>query len=151
MSNKLKAITTAAKKLYKSGKYSKWTDAIKAASKSIAGSAPKKKPTKKAPAKKVAKKTIAKKHTDTKSHNISIKVGNIGNAGNMYKVRDMLEKDVQYLVKTIETIKASLNNPDISKFSKSEYKKNLPRLKQVLMQTKRQLRQQNSLISKALK
>jgi len=32
---KLKKITTAAKKLYKSGKYAKWTDAVKAASKQI--------------------------------------------------------------------------------------------------------------------
>jgi hypothetical protein len=35
MANKLKAITTKAKALYKSGKFKKWTDAIKAASKSI--------------------------------------------------------------------------------------------------------------------
>jgi hypothetical protein len=33
--NKLKAITTKAKALYKSGKYSKWTDAIKAAAKTL--------------------------------------------------------------------------------------------------------------------
>ena len=33
--NKLKAITTKAKQLYRSGKYAKWTDAIKAASKQI--------------------------------------------------------------------------------------------------------------------
>jgi hypothetical protein len=36
MSNKLKAITTKAKQLYKTGKFAKWTDAIKAASKSTA-------------------------------------------------------------------------------------------------------------------
>ncbi len=35
MSNKLKAITTKAKALYKTGKFAKWTDAIKAASKKI--------------------------------------------------------------------------------------------------------------------
>jgi hypothetical protein len=35
MSNRLKQITTKAKALYKSGKYSKWTDAIKAASKTL--------------------------------------------------------------------------------------------------------------------
>lgn len=40
MANKLKAITTAAKKLYRSGKYPKWTDAIKAASKKISGKKP---------------------------------------------------------------------------------------------------------------
>ena len=32
MSNKLKQITTKAKQLYKTGKFAKWTDAIKAAS-----------------------------------------------------------------------------------------------------------------------
>lgn len=45
----LKQITTRAKQLYKTGKFKKWTDAIKAASKEIAG-----KPTKKARAKKIA-------------------------------------------------------------------------------------------------
>jgi hypothetical protein len=35
MSNRLKQITTKAKALYKSGKYAKWTDAIKAASATI--------------------------------------------------------------------------------------------------------------------
>lgn len=35
MSSKLKQITTKAKALYKSGKYKKWTDAIKAASKTL--------------------------------------------------------------------------------------------------------------------
>jgi hypothetical protein len=35
MSSRLKQITTKAKELYKSGKYKKWTDAIKAASKTL--------------------------------------------------------------------------------------------------------------------
>jgi hypothetical protein len=90
MSNKLKAITTKAKALYKSGKYAKWTDAIKEASKSLAkttGSkkigAIKKKATKKVVKKKVAtKKKAVKKapvrnygsHKDTASHNVRISV-----------------------------------------------------------------------------
>ena len=37
MSNKLKQITSKAKQLYKSGKFLKWTDAIKAASASLPG------------------------------------------------------------------------------------------------------------------
>jgi hypothetical protein len=41
MSNKLKAITTKAKALYKTGKFDKWTDAIKAASKTISAKATK--------------------------------------------------------------------------------------------------------------
>lgn len=51
--NKLKKITTVAKQLYKSGKFAKWTDAIKAASKQISGT---------------------KTHKDTKSHNVNIRV-----------------------------------------------------------------------------
>jgi len=90
MSNKLKAITTKAKALYKSGKYAKWTDAIKEASKSLAkttGSkkigAIKKKATKKVVKKKFAtKKKAVKKapvrnygsHKDTASHNVRISV-----------------------------------------------------------------------------
>jgi len=37
MNNKLKQITSKAKQLYKSGKFAKWTDAIKAASASLPG------------------------------------------------------------------------------------------------------------------
>jgi len=53
MSSKLKQITSKAKSLYKTGKFKKWTDAIKAASKQISGT---------------------KKHVDTKSHNVNVKV-----------------------------------------------------------------------------
>jgi len=84
MSNKLKLITTKAKALYKTGKYAKWTDAIKAASKGIGAvkkkSAPKKAVVKKksAPKKSAAKKKVATKkssyHKDTKSHNVNIRV-----------------------------------------------------------------------------
>jgi hypothetical protein len=83
--NRLKQITTKAKQLYKTGKYAKWTDAIKAASKQTAtvGAAKKKAaPKKKAAVKKAAvkkaapkKKTAAKSyHKDTKSHNVRISV-----------------------------------------------------------------------------
>lgn len=100
--NKLKKITTEAKKLYKTGKYKKWTDAIKAASKKIGaikiiekGESKSAKPkatyqtvrTKKGTFKKikkvagVAKKKVAKKevkrnsiHKDTRSHNVNIRV-----------------------------------------------------------------------------
>ena len=81
MSSKLKAITTRAKTLYKTGKFSKWTDAIKEASKQIgtgkkvSGVKTKKKATKKA-SKKVTKKKATPKsyHKDTKSHNVNVKV-----------------------------------------------------------------------------
>ena len=85
MANRLKQITTKAKALYKTGKFAKWTDAIKAASKQTASvSATKKKATKKkaVPKKKTAiKKAVSKKkaaaksyHKDTKSHNVRINV-----------------------------------------------------------------------------
>jgi len=83
--NRLKQITTKAKQLYKTGKYAKWTDAIKAASKQTAKvGAVKKKAAKKktAPKKKTAVKKAATKkkataksyHKDTKSHNVRISV-----------------------------------------------------------------------------
>ena len=75
MANKLKAITTRAKVLYKSGKYAKWTDAIKAASKQIGTQskpaikkkAAPKKSVKKAAIKKAApkRKTVSKKMSGT--------------------------------------------------------------------------------------
>ena len=77
MSNKLKAITTKAKALYKTGKYAKWTDAIKAASKTLPATkkakvgAVKKKA---APKKKAATKKPTSIHKDTKSHNVKISV-----------------------------------------------------------------------------
>jgi len=80
--NRLKQITTKAKALYKSGKYAKWTDAIKAASKQTATvGATKKKTAKKkaAPKKKTATKKKATtrnygSHKDTASHNVRISV-----------------------------------------------------------------------------
>lgn len=68
MANRLKQITAAAKKLYKTGKYKKWIDAIKAASKQIGASST---------------------HTDKKSHNVNIKVVSGWKKGKTA----MLEKD----------------------------------------------------------
>jgi hypothetical protein len=99
MSNRLKQITTKAKALYKSGKYAKWTDAIKAASKQTATvGATKKKAAKKkaAPKNKTAvKKSATKKksaarnygsHKDTNSHNVKVSVvSGIGSLLTHYK------------------------------------------------------------------
>jgi hypothetical protein len=77
MSSKLKAITTKAKALYKTGKYKKWTDAIKAAAKTLPATksakvgAVKKKAV---PKKKAATKKPTSLHKDTKSHNVKISV-----------------------------------------------------------------------------
>jgi len=82
----LKKITTKAKQLYKTGKYKKWTDAIKEASKSLHKKPKKhkvsgiKKTAKKKVIKKAVKKVTKKKatpkslHKDTKSHNVRISV-----------------------------------------------------------------------------
>lgn len=87
--NKLKKITTAAKTLYKTGKYKKWTDAIKAASKKIGaikivekGENKNAKP--KAVYQSIRSKTGTYKgmrkigasgsHKDTRSHNVNIRV-----------------------------------------------------------------------------
>jgi hypothetical protein len=102
--NRLKQITTKAKALYKSGKYAKWTDAIKAASKQTAtvGATKKKSTKKKAATKKktavkkaVIKKVATKKkattrnygsHKDTGSHNVRISVvSGIGSLMSLYK------------------------------------------------------------------
>lgn len=81
MSNKLKQITTKAKQLYKTGKFAKWTDAIKAASKSTTttkkvGAVKKKAAKKKAAPKKITvkRKTTPGNHKDTNSHNVKISV-----------------------------------------------------------------------------
>lgn len=73
MSNRLKQITTKAKALYKTEKFAKWTDAIKAASKQT-GTTKKKigAVKKKAAPKKKAQKVST--HKDTKSHNVKINV-----------------------------------------------------------------------------
>jgi hypothetical protein len=79
----LTKITTKAKALYKTGKYKKWTDAIKAASATISKTAKKsvkKTVTKKAKVGATKKKLTPKKkvaksyHKDTKSHNVRINV-----------------------------------------------------------------------------
>lgn len=65
----LKQITTKAKALYKSGKYKKWTDAIKAASKTVV-----KKVSGTTKKKAAPKKKAISTHKDTKSHNVNIRV-----------------------------------------------------------------------------
>jgi len=71
--NRLKQITTKAKALYKSGKYAKWTDAIKAASKQTATvGATKKKTAKKKAAPK--KESSSKKESSNKKESYNKKL-----------------------------------------------------------------------------
>jgi len=91
--NKLKQITTKAKQLYKTGKFSKWTDAIKAAAASLPGAKKKAKKIKQYSVTRSADGTFKKggvkrisgvktkaatrnygSHKDTASHNVKISV-----------------------------------------------------------------------------
>lgn len=87
--NRLKQITAKAKTLYKTGKYKKWTDAIKQASKSLGA-------------------TKSGTHKDTKSHNVNIRVvsGFDLNIGDTFRVGDLFyqiikmdKKGVDYIFK----------------------------------------------------
>lgn len=119
----LKKITSKAKILYKTGKYAKWTDAIKEASKSLHktasttvkkyGTKAKKYAVKKAKSgvkslakkvyeskylagakKKPVKKTATKLHKDTKSHNVNIKVvSGIGKSS--YEIYGNVSEDIK--------------------------------------------------------
>lgn len=71
---RLKQITTKAKQLYKSGKYKKWTDAIKAARKQLPAakkSSKKKDAVKKVAIKKVVTKKVGRKIASVKKHSVN--------------------------------------------------------------------------------
>jgi hypothetical protein len=101
----LKQITTKAKVLYKTGKYKKWTDAIKAASSTISKTAKKVKKvvTKKAKVGATKKKADPKKkvaksyHKDTKSHNVRINVV----SGGMEKIAHDTIKEKESFLKSL--------------------------------------------------
>jgi hypothetical protein len=125
--NRLKQITTKAKALYKSGKYAKWTDAIKAASKQTAtvGATKKKTAVKKsAPKKKAAVKSY---HKDSKSHNVRI------------SVMSGLEKDLENKLKNaIHFLGITKSNIDFEKLmiKKDPMRKNYWKLKMKESQNK---------------
>ena len=105
--------------------------------------------------KKSATKVKAKKgkstemHTDTKSHNVNIRVVS-GIEGNMYKIRDQYEKDVKAYLYFIDKLK-NLLKTKLSKDEKVKVSKALKSYKNIYMITKKQLNQQNKLINQALK
>lgn len=124
MANKLKLITTKAKKLYATGKFKKWTDAIKEASKSLGavkiiqkGEKKNAKVTKTLMQKRnkkgqfkgysvvsgVKKKTAKKKnaksiHKDTKSHNVRISVMS-GDSKSQFLMKEDIVKRITSLLK----------------------------------------------------
>jgi len=162
-------------------KYKKWTDYIKAASKQIAGfegvsrqgnktqvhysratPATKKKaaPAKKAAPKKsvqtalfgVKKAAVKKKaatHKDTKSHNVNIKV--VSGTPSIYSVRDRLEKAVQTDINLLAEYQLKLKKVGNKGLAATEYKKSIANIKKMLAHDKKQLREQNKLITQLLK
>lgn len=131
MSSKLKAITTKAKQLYKTGKFAKWTDAIKEASKNLSKGkkvsgvkkAVKKKAVKKATKKKAVKKSAPKSyHKDTKSHNVKISV--VSGSPRLHfisKENEIIEK-IKSLIKYNNEIEHYINDAKYKiKNNKSEF------------------------------
>ena len=105
--------------------------------------------------KKSATKVKAKKgkttemHTDTKSHNVNIRVVS-GIESNMYKIRDQYEQDIKRYLYTIDGIK-KVAKTTLTKAEKIRVAKSLRAYKLLLMKTKKQLNEQNKLINQALK
>lgn len=104
--------------------------------------------------KKSATKVKAKKgkstemHTDTKSHNVNIRVIS-GFSGNIYSVRDNIEKDIKNYNYSIERIKNSL--PSMTSGEKKRAKAIIKSFKSIISKLKIQLREQNALIKMTLK
>jgi hypothetical protein len=177
MMTKLQQIVKEAQKIRKQypNKYSKWTDYIKAASKQVAGfegvtrsgnkTLVKYSRAEKAPAKKKAapaayqkslfgvKKAPAKKkaatHKDTKSHNVNIKV--VSGTPSVYSVRDRLEKSVQTDINLLAEYQQKLKKVGNKGLAATEYKKSIANIKKMLAHDKKQLREQNKLITQLLK
>lgn len=103
-----------------------------------------------APTKVKAKKgkRTSEMHTDTKSHNVNIRVMS-GFAGNMYNVRDNIEKDIKSYNDSILRIKNSL--PGMTSVEKTRAKIVIKNFKNIITKLKNQLREQNSLIRLNLK
>jgi hypothetical protein len=97
---------------------------------------------------KKSKKT-SEMHTDTKSHNVRISVMSGNPEGNIYKVRDQLEKDIVFFQNQISNWKKENinNNSFVSKIAKSK----ILQFKKVIFGLKKQLKEQNKLINSLLK
>ena len=107
MSNHLKRITTKAKALYRSGRYAKWTDAIKAASKKVGSPAASKKV-----------RSAAKKAKVRLPHGYkTVKAKRLGTiAGHTSALRNMLEnKMARLLIKRDLHTKRKSDKKKISK------------------------------------
>jgi hypothetical protein len=99
------------------------------------------------------KKTPAKKkettHKDTKSHNVNIKV--VSGTPSVYSVRDRLEKSVQTDINLLAEYQQKLKKVGNKGLAATEYKKSIANIKKMLAHDKKQLREQNKLITQLLK
>lgn len=97
--NKLKAITNAAKQIRKAKPNIKWTDAIKEASKKISGNY------KPAAKKQAAKKPVIKTHKDTNSHNVNIRVmSGAGESITFHRVNNNVNGNPRYAIHFLEIL-----------------------------------------------
>lgn len=142
----LKAITAAAKKLYKTGKYAKWTDAVKAASKGI-------KPTKTATKKSAVKKAVPKKKaavkkavTQQKLFGVKTDVFGRGPAG----VKRAMLKDLANAIVTLENYKShpiDKNHPLFK--TKTAKAKTISNKRKEIIARKKALAEQNKILKLA--
>jgi hypothetical protein len=152
----LQKIVSAAKKLKKQhpNKYSKWTDYIKAAAKTVKPAA--KKAVKKVGAVKAKKKAApakrkapAVKHTDKGSHNVKIRV--VSGTGTIYSVRDKLEKSVELDLEMLARYQLKLKKVGGKGLVATQIRKSISNIKKMLAHDKKQLKEQNKLITQLLK
>ena len=138
MSTHLKKITARAKQIRKAKPSIKWTDAIKQASKQI-GSAPVKKVAgvKKKAAKKVAKR-VSKKHTDTKSHNVNIRV--VSGIDGMKSLRFLVDEKAK-AEREILKCKAQISNRSNSAEIKAHFRGWLAKYRKYLVSLNKQIRE----------
>jgi hypothetical protein len=167
---KLQQIVKKAQQIRKQypNKYSKWTDYIKAASKQIAGfegvsrqgnktqvhysraAAPAAKKKATAPAKKKATAPAKKKAAPVKAVQKSLFGVVVTGTPNIYSVRDRLEKMVQKDIELLAKYQQKLK--DVGKGSAATvYRKSIANIKKMLAHDKKQLREQNKLITQLLK
>lgn len=98
---------------------------------------------------KAKKSKTTEQHTDTKSHNVNIRVVS-GIEGRIYQVRDLIEKDIKYYLEGIERLKKDI--PKMTKFEQVRAKESIKTFKKIIVpKLKKQLREQNSLIKSSLK
>ena len=151
---KFKAVVAEAKKLRKKNPKLTQAQAVKQAfaisyGKKRAGVGAVKK--KAAPKKKAATKVKAKKsrstemHTDTKSHNVNIRVMS-GIDDQMFAIRNNLEKSIDYYMQQIAKIQNAFGR--LTPAEKIQAKKIIKRHKTTITKLLKQLRETNALIAK---